>query len=347
MIFAEHVKNKLSSLIHKMATAPWLFSKNPEVDFSRNRKLDFVSTIQFLLSMESGSLKKELLDYFQFSVDTPSASAFCQQRNKLLLEAFQFLFYEFNFCFSFEKKYKDYQLLACDGSDLNIARNPNDAGTYFQSQPTDRGFHQIHLNALFDLCEKRYIDLVIQPARLENESLAMTQMIDRYKGEKKTIFIADRGYETYNIFAHVQEKGMYYLYYLIRVKDGGGGSMTGSFDLPDENGFDHDMQLILTRKQTKDVKAKPKKFKFIAKSSPFDYLDLYDKKFYTLNFRVVRFAISEDSYESIITNLPKEDFPVEEIKKVYAMRWHRNIVQGIEICYRIMLLSFKKGGVYH
>lgn len=148
MIFAEHVKNKLSSLIHEMATAPWLFSKNPEVDFSRNRKLDFVSTIQFLLSMESGSLKKELLDYFQFSVDTPSASAFCQQRNKLLLEAFQFLFYEFNSCFSFEKKYKDYQLLACDGSDLNIARNPNDAGTYFQSQPTDRGFNQIHLNAL-------------------------------------------------------------------------------------------------------------------------------------------------------------------------------------------------------
>ena len=46
----------------------------------------------------------------------------------------------------------------------------------------------------------------------------MTQMIDRYNGEKKTIFIADRGYETYNIFAHVQEKGMYYL---IRVKDGG------------------------------------------------------------------------------------------------------------------------------
>ena len=282
MIFAEHVKNKLSSLIHEMATAPWLFSKNPEVDFSRNRKLDFVSTIQFLLSMESGSLKKELLDYFQFSVDTPSASAFCQQRNKLLLEA-------------------------------------------FQSQPTDRGFNQIHLNALFDLCEKRYIDLVIQPARLENESLAMTQMIDRYKGEKKTIFIADRGYETYNIFAHVQEKGMYYL---IRVKDGGGGSMTGSFDLPDENEFDHDMQLILTRKQAKDVKAKPKKFKFIAKSSPFDYLDLYDKKFYTLNFRVVRFAISEDSYESIITNLPKEDFPVEEIKKIYAMRW------GIETSFR-------------
>ncbi|MFQ8955335.1 MAG: transposase [Mediterraneibacter gnavus] len=67
-----------------------------------------------------------------------------------------------------------------------------------------------------------------------------------------------------------------------------------------------------------------------------------------MNFRVVRFAISEDSYESIITNLPKEDFPVEEIKKVYAMRW------GIETSFRelkyaIGLCCFhsKKGGVYH
>ena len=49
-------------------------------------------------------------------------------------------------------------------------------------------------------------------------------------------------------FAHVQEKGMYYL---IRVKDGGGGGMTGSFDLPDENEFDHDMQLILNPKTDK------------------------------------------------------------------------------------------------
>ena len=177
MIFAEHVKNNLISLIQEMSAAPWLFSKNPSADFSRSRKLDFASTIQLILSMESGSLKKELLDYFQFSVDTPSASAFSQQRNKLLLETFQFLFYEFNSLFSFQKNYHGYQLLACDGSDLNIARNPNDADTYFQSFPTDKGFNQLHLNALYDLCEKRYTDVVIQPAREKNESLAMTQLM--------------------------------------------------------------------------------------------------------------------------------------------------------------------------
>ncbi len=325
MIFAEHVKNNLLSLIQEMAAVPWLFSKNPPADFSRSRKLDFTSTIQFILSMESGSLKKELLDYFQFSVDTPSTSAFSQQRSKLLPETFQFLFYEFNSLFPFQKNYHGYQLLACDGSDLNIARNPKDTDTYFQSLPTDKGFNQLHLNALYDLCEKRYADVVIQPARKENESLAMTQMIDRYPVQKKTVFIADRGYETYNIFAHVQERGMYYL---IRVKDGGGGSMTGSFELPNKDEFDHAMQLVLTRKQTNEVKANPKQYKIIPKASPFDYLDLHDRKFYVLNFRVVRFAITEDSYECIITNLPEKEFPANEIKKIYAMRW------GIETSFR-------------
>ena len=47
-----------------------------------------------------------------------------------------------------------------------------------------------------------------------------------------------------------------------------------------------------------------------------------------MGFRVVRFAITENSYECIITNLPKEEFPMAEIKKLYAMRW------GIETSFR-------------
>lgn len=325
MIFAEQVKNQLLSLIGEMAAVPWLFSKNPETDFSRTRKLDFASTVQFVLSMEGSSIKKELLDYFKFSPDTPSASAFSQQRSKILPQAWPFLFHEFNSCFPLEKKYKGYQLLACDGSDLDIARNPNDKDTYFHANTPDKGYNQLHLNALFDLCSKRYVDAIIQPGRRKNEYCAMTQMVDRYAGEKKTIFIADRGYESYNIFAHIQEKGMYYL---IRVKDGSGGGMVGSFRLPAKEEFDYPMHFIFTRKKTKEVKAHSELYKILEKTSPFDYVDLEDRLFYPMGFRVVRFAITEDSYECIITNLPKNEFPMEEIKKLYAMRW------GIETSFR-------------
>lgn len=78
-------------------------------------------------------------------------------------------------------------------------------------------------------CARSVIQILLyNQAVKKNESSAMIQMIERYNGDNKTIFIADRGYEAYNIFAHVQEQGMYYL---IRVKDGS-SSMTGSFNLP-------------------------------------------------------------------------------------------------------------------
>ena len=65
IIFAEHVKSSPLSLIREMAAISWLFVKNPTADFSRTRKLDFASTVQLILSMESGSLQQELLsDYF-------------------------------------------------------------------------------------------------------------------------------------------------------------------------------------------------------------------------------------------------------------------------------------------
>lgn len=244
----------------------------------------------------------------------------------MLPETFEFLFHEFNSKFPEEKKYHGYRLLACDGSALDIARNPEDADTYFQSLPTDKGFNQLHLNTLFDLCNKRYVDAVIQARRKENETQAMTQMIERYNGDSKTIFIADRGYEAYNIFAHTEEKGMYYL---IRVKDGGGGSMLSSFELPEQDESDYQMHLILTRKQTNEVKSNPKRYIKLYQSNVFDYLDLHKNKFYPMDFRVVRFALTDNTYESIITNLPEEEFPPEEIKKIYAMRWGIMLISAL------------------
>ena len=50
--------------------------------------------------------------------------------------------------------------------------------------------------------------------------------------------------------------------------------------------------------------------------------------FYILHFRIVRFPISDTSFETIITNLDTEGLPAAEIKRLYAMRW------GIETSFR-------------
>ena len=38
---------------------------------------------------------------------------------------------------------------------------------YFQSIPNTKGFNQLHLNAMYDLCNKLYVDVCIQPGRPE------------------------------------------------------------------------------------------------------------------------------------------------------------------------------------
>ena len=95
MLFADQVKNDLLNLIQEMS-AQGNFSKEPGKHFSRKRKLDFSTMMHFILSMEAGSLKKELHKYFSYNPSSASASAFVQQRSKLSDNALPHLFRSFN-----------------------------------------------------------------------------------------------------------------------------------------------------------------------------------------------------------------------------------------------------------
>lgn len=319
------VKERLTAIIREIANSPGLFVKNPDKDFTRKRKLPFETVVQFLLAMGGNSLYSELLEYSGYDVNTVSSSAFIQQRDKILPFAFEFLLHEFTNTCDNLNLYNGYRLFAVDGSDLNIAHNPDDVDTYFQSTTESKGFNQLHLNAMYDLCNKMYVDAYLQPGRKENEFRALTDMVDRSKISSNVILMADRGYESYNVFAHIERKNWKYM---IRVKDRNSNGILSALSLPIEDEFDVDINLILTKKQTNEVKAHPEIYKFVPTTSTFDFLDLHQNKFYPILFRVVRFKISEDTYETIITNLERLEFPSETIKILYHMRW------GIETSFR-------------
>lgn len=323
--YPSFVKGKLIEIIRKMALEPKPFVKNPNVDFTRKRKLSFETVMNLILSMGGNSLTSELMEYFDYDVDMASSSAFLQQRNKLLPFAFEFIFNEFTHSFQDLKTYEGYRLLAVDGSDLNICYNPNDVDTYYQSIPNSKGFNQLHLNAMYDLCNKLYIDVCIQPGRKENEFRALADMTDRSNISGDVIVVADRGYESYNVFAHIEKKGWKYT---IRVKDIMSSGILSALKLPDEDEFDVNINIILTKKQTKETKSNPEIYKIVSNTSTFDYLDLHINKFYPITFRVVRFKITDDTYETIITNLDSNKFPPKFIKELYHLRW------GIETSFR-------------
>ena len=74
----------------------------------------------------------------------------------------------------------------------------------------------LHTVSLFDLFSKRYLDLIVQPGREKDEFSALCRLIDRFSFCGCPIFVADRGFASYNVFAHVLEKGFHFV---IRAKD--------------------------------------------------------------------------------------------------------------------------------
>ncbi|MBC8059957.1 MAG: transposase, partial [Clostridiaceae bacterium] len=208
--YPNHVKNKLINIVEEMAENPECYVKNPNRDFTRERKLTFKSVIEILLSIGGGSISKELLEHFNYDAATASSSAFVQQRDKILPSTFEILLDKFTNSFDNLKTYNGYRLLAVDGSDLNIAYNPKDIDRYCQSSPDSKDYNILHLNAMYDLCNKLYIDASIQSYKQMNEYRALTDMVKRSKITEKAIFIADRGYESYNVFAHIEKMGFKY-----------------------------------------------------------------------------------------------------------------------------------------
>lgn len=325
-----YIKKLLISEINKVASEPHNYCTNPDTDFTRNRKLSMEKMLQGIIGMESKSLTNELLDLFDASAETPSASAFIQQRDKIRPIAFESIFKNFSkkLMNSFDN---DIPVFAIDGSDIQIPTNPTDTESYIAGTNGHKGYNLLHINALYDLNKHIYSDVIIQKARERNEHKAFQELVDCSE-ITKALIIADRGYESFNSMAHIQEKGWFFL---IRVRDGNNGIKQG-LDLPESDCFDVNISLKLTRKKTNAVKELLKDknhYRIVSSTQPFDFLPLKNKKaeptrFYELNFRIVRFPISEDIYETVVTNLDEDRYPAIEIKKLYASRW------GIETSFR-------------
>ena len=325
------VKKMFDYAMKQLCETPDLCAKKPDKDFTRNRKLPFRKVISMLLAIAGKSLRNEIEEYFGHSKHTPSASAFVQQRQKISPNALPTLFRLFVMQNKSVQLYKGLRLIAVDGSHFRIPLNPSDADSFFPSSTGD--YNIMHLDAMYDLLGQTYLDACLKGQRTADERSALCTMVNRANGPKALI-LADRGYEGFNVMAHIQNKGWNYL---IRIQDPSTkGGIAAALDLPQEEEFDVYIDLSLTKCQSKKAKQMAKdrnKFRVLTPGRKHDYLTESSTKngdpvFYNLPFRVVRFKLTDDSYEVVVTNLDAKEFPPEELKRLYNMRW------GIETSFR-------------
>ena len=325
--YVKYIRKTLDMLIHDLSEHIDEFCYDSKRNFTRKRKLPPETLLTILVGMGGDPLRNELLKYWNYTPELATVPAFVQQRSKLKPLALETLFRHFVSKTVTPKLYCGYRLLAADGSDLQFPTNPKDPDSYVPASEKKSHFSLMHLSALFDLNTGLYLDAIAQKTRLSNENAALVEMVDRSDITDPVIVIADRNYEAYNTIAHIQEKGWNYL---IRLRDYKG--IISKVNLPNTLEFDLTVDVNLTRKQTKEMRAlmldNPCAFRFLPSTARFDYLPLKSSELYPLSFRIVRFPIGADSFETIITNLDATRFPPEKLQKLYAMRW------GIETSFR-------------
>ena len=322
MNFSDYVKVLLLDSIRNLAAAPTKYACNPGRDFSRNRKLGFKRFLLMFLSMEANSIKEELYRYFGRSTSAPSKAAFYKQRQKLRQDALPFLLLEFN------KKCKQklwngrFSLVACDGSAVDIFRNPHDTDTFFEPNgKSARGFNQIHIISLYSILDKKFLDLIVQPARKRNEYSAFCQFVDRADSLNPALYICDRGYASYNTFAHVIENGQFFL---IRCTDAKTERLLG-FSLDTVKALDYRVDRILSRSKSTKKRLHPEysdQYRYICPDVPMDYISDGCPE-YHLSLRVIRFQLPGGSFENLITNLPDQEFSLEDFMELYHLRWNQ------------------------
>ena len=215
-----------------------------------------------------------------------------------------------------------------DGSSLKSAAYPEDPASYRPGTPRQHGWNLWHMNALFDLENGIYTDLIVQKEHEKNECRALCQMADRSRISGKVILLADRNYESCNNLAHLEKRNWNYL---IRIRDKARGIAYG-MPLPDQLEFDIPLKLTLGRLTPRQLETRgiavPKSYYRIPPTMTFDFLESNSPDFYEISFRVVRLQTDSGNTETLITNLDPDRFPLAALKALYARRW------GIETSFR-------------
>jgi hypothetical protein len=328
-MFHEKIKALFSSAVVQVVSTIALYVINPDRDLIRRRKIPPEQLITFLVSEGSSTTKNELLDFFGMDVLKPTDSAFNQQRAKLKHEALEAVFHQFNSSVASLSPSSGYHYIAADGSTFTFFSKPHfTPEEYYVSQGhSAKGFYSMHLNAFYDLDKHTYIDALLQPVHHKDEFLAFREMVDRYEPPlgRAGIFVGDRGYCSYNNMACVINNGQFFLF---RTKDIHSKGLVRHFDFPDQAAFDLPVDVSLVRNNSTKMLPTKGYRRFIDKATSFDFLEYGSMDAYELSFRVVRFPLSDSSFECIVTNLPADEFPPQRIKEIYYSRW------GIESSFR-------------
>ena len=200
-------------------------------------------------------------------------------------------------------------IFSVDGTTVNLPRNPASA-SFVCNDGIPNGVNQFHVTPLYDLLSRNFIDTMIQPEPKKDEISALLTMLQRNSFCQKTLIIADHGFESYNVIAHLLEKPN--ADFLIRVEQSR-SAMREVAKLPIlELECDISFSICTTQKNT-DKQNQSFVFLQVPKKSKPGSKTQHGRwgfgNYYPVRFRICRFLLDNGEFETVTTSLPPSSTP--------------------------------------
>lgn len=249
-------------------------------------KMGFKNIILFMINFVKKSLQIELDNFSKITPENNKITkqAFSQARHKISPKAFIYLLNEINKWFYKDTPfitYRDYRLLAIDGTVLEIHNSQELRDTFGYIENQNSKVARARASALYDIENDMIIASKLVHYR-ESERETAQKLIDDLclLGKRNDLIIFDRGYPSHNFISFIESKD---IKYLMRV--------SGSF------------------------------FKVVVNAPKADQIIEVTSKGKTITMRVLKFKLTSGITETLITNIFDEGFSVADFKKLYFKRW--------------------------
>lgn len=207
--FVEQIVNTLKQ---KLSCKEFIIKhRTSEKAFTRKRVFTFPILFTILTNILKSCLTTELDNFFKslynstLHISLATDSAFSKARRKIRETAFIELSQTItsNFYNNFDyKTWHGYRLIACDGTKLNLPKNPSTMNVFGKSSNQEGVFVQAQVSVLYDVLNEFLVDAHIGHCRTGEHA----QMEKHLPFLKPTdIFLADRGYPSFWLFAYLMK----------------------------------------------------------------------------------------------------------------------------------------------
>ena len=276
--------------------------------FSRKRKLSFSNTVHFICSALRKSISSKIDNFIEehtyLNFPNITKQAFSKARQNISPEAFNELCRLFVEKFYSLKKnlntWNGFNILAIDGTSLQVP-DTEECGEYFglSSNQNKTRTAVATASALYDVLNDIIVDARITKYKTSERYIAKQHievLVNRIPS-KNSIVIFDRGYPSYDMFDHLNDKG---LLFLMRVST--------SFKLVQS--IDSDDSILEYKLKGEIKKVRVLRIKLSEDVTEVLVTNIYDEKITTIEFKELYFLRwgVESKYKELKSSIKIEEF---------------------------------------